>query len=203
MYKKYFRYRNKEKTNEISDRALYNDYYKEINSRTLSNIENYDKAILSLSVGLLGLSITFIKNIVSLNKTDDLYLLQLSWLFLVFAIMTTILSFLSGNFANEKHLEFAEDYYLNDNEHAFDKKSIWTTITEWLNRFSGIWFILGIILTVIFVNTNIDKKGDKVKVYHCVDKTVSLICECNSGDKKPLTEGTVPSKITPKPSKGK
>lgn len=203
MYKKYFRYRNKQNTNEISDyRSLYNDYYKEINSRILSNIENYDKAILSLSVGLLGLSITFIKNIVSLNKADDLYLLQLSWLFLVFAIMTTILSFLAGNLANEKHLEFAEDYYLNDNENAFDQKSIWTTITEWLNRFSGIWFILGIILTVTFVNTNIDKKGDKVKVHNNVAKTISLRCECKSSDKKPLTEGTVPPKITPKPSKG-
>jgi len=199
---KYFKYRNKQKINEALDnRELYNDYYQEINNRSLSNIENYDKAILSLSVGLLGLSITFIKNIVSLNKAEYLWLLQISWLFLVLAIIITVFSFLAGNLANEKHLEFAEDYYINNDENAFDKKSNWTTLTEWLNRFSGIFFILGIILTVAFVNVNLDKKGSKMA--NNMFKIKSLICECKSNEKKPLTEGTVPPKITPKPNKRK
>ena len=119
------------------NQKLYNEYYKDINSRILSNIENYDKAILSLSVTMLGLSIAFIKNIVSLENVKELIILECSWLFLVLAVISTIISFISGNKANEKHLDFAEDYYLNDNDKAFSKKSKWTTFTEYLNMGSG------------------------------------------------------------------
>ncbi|RLA57869.1 MAG: hypothetical protein DRQ78_12925 [Epsilonproteobacteria bacterium] len=138
------------------NKKLYNEYYKDINSRILSNIENYDKAILSLSVTMLGLSIAFIKNIVSFENVKDLIILEYSWLFLVLAVISTIVSFISGNKANEKHLEFAEDYYLNDNERAFEEKSKWTTFTEYLNMGSGLFFILGIILTVYFAYINIE-----------------------------------------------
>lgn len=37
---------------EKDNRRLYDDYYKDINTRILSNIENHDKAILSLSTAI-------------------------------------------------------------------------------------------------------------------------------------------------------
>jgi len=183
------------------NKKLYDAYYKDINSRILSNMENYDKAILSLSVTMLGLSIAFIKNIVSFEKAKDLIFLECSWLFLVLAVISTIASFIAGNKANNKHLEFAEDYYLNDNDKALDKKSKWTTCTEYLNMGSGLFFILGIILTVYFAYVNIEVKEEDMPQKDKVERGMppSRLKPKPSTEKKPLTEGTVPPKMPPKP----
>jgi hypothetical protein len=141
------------------NKKLYKEYAQEANKRILSNIENYDKAILSLSVTILGLSIAFIKNIVPFEEAKDLILLERSWGFLLLAVISTIMSFLGGIQANKKHIKLAEDYYLNDNDEAFDRKSKWTIVTELLNIGSGVFFILGIIMTVYFAYSNIENKG--------------------------------------------
>ena len=52
---------------------LYEMYLKEeedISKRELSNVENLDKAILSLSSAGLGLSLVFIKNVVKLTEAN-------------------------------------------------------------------------------------------------------------------------------------
>ena len=52
---------------------LYELYVKEeedLSKRDLSNVENLDKAILSLSSAGLGLSLVFIKNVVELVKSQ-------------------------------------------------------------------------------------------------------------------------------------
>ncbi len=50
---------------QLYDDKLYEEYIKqdaELSKRDLSNVENLDKAILSLSSAGLGLSLVFIKN---------------------------------------------------------------------------------------------------------------------------------------------
>lgn len=47
--------------------------------RQLSNAENYDKAILSLSTAFLGLSFAFMKDHVPAHQAEWLYLLYGSW----------------------------------------------------------------------------------------------------------------------------
>ena len=78
---------------------LYEQYIKqdeELSKRDLSNVENLDKAILSLSSAGLGLSLVFIRNVVKLAEALHVWLLHLSWLMFVLAIISTLLSYLFG-----------------------------------------------------------------------------------------------------------
>lgn len=49
-------------------RRIYASTRQDLLSRNLSNSETYDNAILTLSTGILGISMAFIKDIVPLKK---------------------------------------------------------------------------------------------------------------------------------------
>jgi len=148
------------------NRRLFEEYSSEINTRILSNIENHDKAILSLSTAILGVSLAFVKDIVPIEELVEISILQLSWVVLILSILSVLISFQTANKANNKHLEYAEDFYIKDNDEAFKNKSIWFSMTELLNMMSGIFFIVGIILTSYFVSANISNKGTLMSDKH-------------------------------------
>jgi hypothetical protein len=124
--------------------------------RQLSNAENYDKAILSLSTAFLGFSLAFVKDIVPIRQADWLGLLYGSWLVLALSVICTIVSFWVSQRAIEVQLGKSEDYYLRDDESALQKTRI-TTVTDWVNYASGALFILGLGLTTIFVGLNFQR----------------------------------------------
>ena len=91
---------DEERQNPDDDQEkLYEQYIKqdeELSKRDLSNVENLDKAILSLSSAGLGLSLVFIRNVVKLAEALHVWLLHLSWLMFVLAIISMLLSYLFG-----------------------------------------------------------------------------------------------------------
>lgn len=139
--------------------------------RQLSNAENYDKAILSLSTAFLGFSFAFMKDLVPAHQAEWLGLLYGSWVLLTGAVLTTIVTFLVSQKAIDQQLKRAEAYYLHGDQTASTKSRI-ARATDWLNIASGVLFILGVSLTTTFVLANFergskmsaDKKGDRVQV---------------------------------------
>lgn len=89
--------------------------------RQLSNAENYDKAILSLSTVFLGLSFAFLKDFVSTDQAEWLCLLYGSWVVLTAAVLTTVLSFRVSQRAIDEQLKRAEDYYLHGKQDTLSK----------------------------------------------------------------------------------
>lgn len=89
--------------NQIPDEdleKLYEQYIKqddELSKRDLSNVENLDKAILSLSSAGLGLSLVFIRNVVKLAEASHVWFLHVSWFMFVLAIISTLSSYLLVN----------------------------------------------------------------------------------------------------------
>lgn len=126
--------------------------------RQLSNAENYDKAILSLSTVFLGFSFAFLKDFVSIDQAEWLCFLHGSWIALTAAVLTTILSFWVGQYAINVQLKRAEDYYLNNKPEALSK-SLAARWTDWLNWAAGGFFILGITFTTVFVIVNFERSG--------------------------------------------
>ena len=124
--------------------------------RQLSNAENYDKAILSLSTVFLGLSFAFLKDFVTTDQAEWLGLLYGSWVVLTAAVLTTILSFRVSQRAIDEQLKRAEDYYLHGKQDTLSK-SLAARFTDWLNDASGILFVLGVSLTTAFVLINIER----------------------------------------------
>jgi hypothetical protein len=137
--------------------------------RQLSNAENYDKAVLSLSTAFLALSLTFLKDFVPLQRAEWLSLLYGSWLVLAGAVLCTIFSFWVSQRAIDVQLKKADDYYLRNDQAALSKSRI-AKLTDWVNAASGILFVLGVSLTTTFVIVNVErglrmsgeKKGDQV-----------------------------------------
>ena len=126
--------------------------------RQLSNAENYDKAILSLSTAFLGLSFAFMKDLIPPHQAEWLCLLYGSWCLLTGAVLTTIISFLVSQQAIDLQLKKAEAYYLRDDQAALTKSQI-ARATDWLNAASGVLFVLGVSLTTTFVVANFERRS--------------------------------------------
>ena len=136
---------------------LYELYVKEeddLSKRDLSNVENLDKAILSLSSAGLGLSLVFIRNVVKLAEADHVWVLHVSWLMFVFAITSTLLSYLFGQRALNKQREFNEKYYLEGDEGAGQKISFSSRVTRVLSYVSVFTYIAAVACTALFIGLN-------------------------------------------------
>ena len=146
-----------ERSDEDQKRAveLHDDFRNELLKRQLSNSENYDRAILSLSTAGLALSITAIKFIIPLETAKHLLVLKFAWFLFFIVISTTILAYLIGNIAITKQLAIAEDYYINKSKKAHTQRNWLASINRWLNFTTGILFIAAIFLIIFFVIKNI------------------------------------------------
>jgi hypothetical protein len=152
-------------TKEMIDQSeerkkLYASTRQDLLTRNLSNSEKYDNAILTLSTGVLGLSLAFIKDIVPLEKVQCVILLISSWCLFGLSIASTLSSFVLSQRAIKCQLDYAEKYYLEKKDEYENKNNRLASWTEYINYLSGILFILGIIATITFVSLNI--KGGNI-----------------------------------------
>jgi len=114
----------------------------------------YDQSILTLSSGALGLSITFIKQITQNIKAPTILILIIAWIFLVLAIIITLISFKTSEQACFEELKIVENYVLkNKTDKIYNKWSKWTF---GLNIASGFFFILGMIMWARFTIINLN-----------------------------------------------
>ena len=136
---------------------LYEQYIKqdeEFSKRDLSNVENLDKAILSLSSAGLGLSLIFIRNVVKLEEAAHIWLLHVSWLMFVLAITSTLLSYLFGQSALNKQRIINEKYYLEGDEDAGWRIPLASKITRFLSYVSVSTYIAAVSFTALFIGCN-------------------------------------------------
>ncbi len=134
---------------------IYEEFRNHLLKLQMMNSENFDKSILSLSSTLLALSLAFINDIVDFKKAINPEFIKLSWVFLVGAILITLISFLLSQKAIDKQLDYAEKYYLSKLDEYLNKNNIYNSLTKGSSYFSALFFIVGIILTVLFVQSNI------------------------------------------------
>lgn len=113
--------------------------------------EEYDKVILALSGGALGLSITFIHDIVELNAATYKSLLFVAWVFWTMSMASVMLSHVMSHQALRRTIKQVDDGSL------YEKKpgGVFDWGTSILNSVSGLAFLAGTILMIIFVYTNI------------------------------------------------
>ncbi len=123
--------------------------------RQLSNAENYDKAILSLSTASLGFSVGFLKDFVPIAIAKYPWILYGSWITLLLAVVATVLSYYFSQHAIVQQLERAEEYY-NRGSDETPSRTTSAKFTDWINWSSGALFIIGIVCTTLFVFLNIE-----------------------------------------------
>ncbi|GEM_PF-1878763 len=140
----------------------YEDYVKENLPSFRSSFENFDKALLSLSSGALVLSLTFIKDIVPLPYLKIIWVLGLSWLAYLWAIISVLQSLRVAPKSHEERFEYAYEYFVNNRDEFYNKVGPkQKSLNRW-NANSWMAFLIGLILTVIFSWWNLSSyKGDK------------------------------------------
>lgn len=161
--------------------AIYAAFKAEVDKRELSNTDNYDKNILTLSSAGLAISLTLLKDIASKEGPVGVFFLYASWVFFGLAILTTISSFLISNKALVKQLAIAECYYLDGDLNALNEKNIWGQVTSAVNYFSGGFFILAIISVILFGSFNFSKRS----AMSGNDSKVSSVVRLNEGQSMP------------------
>lgn len=130
-------------------------YRDDILRRQLSNNENYDKAVLSLGTAFLGFSMAFLKDFVSYQNATCAPLLPISWVLFCFSIVATVASFFISQKGLSTQLEYAENYYLKNDQSYLAKINPAARWTDWVNYGSALSFVLAIISTIFFVVLNL------------------------------------------------
>lgn len=138
--------------------SIFATYKAEVDKRELSNTDNYDKNILTLSSAGLAISLTVFKDIAPHDQTAYVWLLYSAWVLFGCAILATILSFLISNAALRAELEIAHKYYIEEDESVFGKVSLESMVLKWVNGFSGGFFVLAIISVITFGVINFDRR---------------------------------------------
>ena len=145
-----------------SDWELYEARRDELQDDMRSMSDEFDKSILTLSSGGLGLSLAFVKDIVPLKQASFIWLLNASWFMFVGAIVATLTSYLMSLEAAKRALKDAEKYYLEDRREYLKQRSWQDHALTWLRVASASCFVLAVVLTGFFVAFNLQAGRDTV-----------------------------------------
>ena len=107
----------------------------------------YDKTVLALSGGSIGVSITLIKELLGVAAAKNSTLLLLSWLFWGVSISAVLASFFSSALAMEKTInELDRDGTVSENPGGLF--NMWTRC---LNLLAGLGFFSGLLCFIFFI----------------------------------------------------
>jgi hypothetical protein len=123
--------------------------------------DQHDKAILTLTAGALGLSITFLDKIAANPLPETLFLVGLSWSLFILAIMCIVLSFLTSQSACRHQRELIDVEYSTGN--IPDDNNLPANLTWYLNLGSYVLFVAGVIFLALFSWLNLPT-GDKAEM---------------------------------------
>ncbi|MYA72053.1 hypothetical protein F4009_09220 [Candidatus Poribacteria bacterium] len=126
----------------------------ELSRRQLSNSENFGRAILSLSTAGLALSMAFMKEVVEIDKATDLDLLYWSWGAFAAAISTILFSYHTSQWGIKKQFAQIRNELKDKQDTKLEQqvgRLFW--ITTGLVYFSHLSFIVAILFTIIFIQT--------------------------------------------------
>ena len=115
----------------------------------------FDKILVTLSSGALGLSITFIKQMVPDNiPAKAKAALYLAWAGFICALLSILLGYLTSQAGMRKQRAILDNSY-KTGESAKHKKNTPATLTKWLSWVSLAFFIIGVVCLAIFSYKNL------------------------------------------------
>jgi hypothetical protein len=130
-------------------------YVNELYSTFAYGIAQFDKNILYISTGALGLSITIIDSIIKLETAICKSILLCSWYLLAFTILLSLYSHMLSYQLTNKLIEVVGNEEI-DEEKLRNKSNI--KISR-INKLMLATLVFGIICFIIFININIFKNG--------------------------------------------
>ncbi|MFQ5796168.1 MAG: hypothetical protein ACE5JP_14120 [Candidatus Bipolaricaulia bacterium] len=136
------------------ERKTYLDERKLLIDAEREALRSFDKAILTLSAGALGLSITFIRQLAPEPQVETLRLLAIAWIAFGLSLLSTLFSFLTSQSALRRQREILDQDYENEKPNQ-NYKNWQAKITNILNLASILSFIVGLIFLAWFSIENL------------------------------------------------
>lgn len=115
--------------------------------------DQHDKAVLNLSTGALGLSLTFIDKIAPDPAASTLWLVGAAWISFIVCIFVMLLSFLTSQSACRRQRDLLDGEYSNG--YPPDDVNKWSTGTHYLNFVAYACFVFGVIFLSCFSWANL------------------------------------------------
>lgn len=137
---------------------LYGETRADLLKRQLSNSENADRAVLTVSTAALGFSLAFLKDVVPLQNAIHVWLLYGSWSLFGTAILSTLASFFTSQKAIDDQLQLAHQYYIEANDQLAQARSKFAAVTSYLNAVGAVTFACGLLASAGFVIVNTGKE---------------------------------------------
>ena len=134
---------------EYAMREAYVETRRDLLVRNLSNSKQCDAAILTISSVALGVSLAFVLGGFTFGRYGAW--LELSCVFFWASIVSTMFSFIVGQMALNKQLEYAHKYYVEFDDTYINKTNVGGIMTEYINLLSVVLFMTGVTLAVGFL----------------------------------------------------
>jgi len=123
-------------------------YLEQLNKAYIESSSQFDKQVLFIASGALGISLAFIKDVVKLNVATNKVLLLLAWIFFGAVILICILS----HYTSLKAINYKiENLYQKKNKTS-KRLDLWT---QTFNILMMIFLATGLTLLFIFIEINI------------------------------------------------
>jgi len=113
--------------------------------------EDFDKTVITLSGGALGISFAFVKDVVGPDDLVKLCLLYWAWVMWGTSLIAVLFSYFFSHLALRKAVKQADEKTLYHQRvgGGFD------IVTAGLNISGAILFVIGVILMILFVKSNL------------------------------------------------
>jgi hypothetical protein len=153
------------------------DYKSNLYSTLSRDLSEFEKNFLLISGGILAFSITFIREIVAINVAEHLFLLYISWSFIIISIGLMMYTFLKSSIASDDLWEITDNFIISNklyrdeddlnvnqvdaikkevNETLYKNKKILRCI-----RFESVAaFIFGVVFLAIYVALNLSNENN-------------------------------------------
>ena len=143
----------RDESGRITDPTL-SDYRKFLGECESKATEDFDKTIVTLSGGALGLSLVFIEKVVPVTGAQHLWLLAVSWSSLILAVVCNLMSFMAAmqSMRREQQVFDGSRTLASPGEPAGGSWRRWTNTFNWVALGSCVF---GTILLFTFAALNL------------------------------------------------
>lgn len=142
-------------TVSAEDAAALRAYRQSLIDAEKQGQDSFDKTVISLSGGALGISFIFIKDVIGPNQIIHPELLLATWICWAGSTLAVLISFYTSNRALRRAIEQCD----NDTIHCEPPGGFFSKITRTLNKAGIVFLILGIGLMSAFVYLNLLQGG--------------------------------------------
>ena len=114
-------------------------------------VEAYDKAVMALSGGALGVSFAFLRDIAGPRPWSQTEILFLAWLCWGVSVVAVLASYYSSHLALRRAISQVDEGSI----YIRKPGGVYTVITYICNALGGLLFFAGVVLMVVFVSANL------------------------------------------------